>query len=88
MMVLHIGLEMVVEAIDARGEQRDLHFGRTGVAFGALGWSVMTFAFSCTVTAIAVVLLAAAAKIDARLAPPQRPAAEARHPFSMLKQRL
>src|SRR6186713_2923096 len=36
MVVLQVILEMVVEAVDARGEQRDLHLGRAGVAVGAL----------------------------------------------------
>src|SRR5450631_2373639 len=35
-MVLDVALEMIVEAVDARGQQRDLNLGRPGVAGSAL----------------------------------------------------
>jgi hypothetical protein len=35
-MVFDIALEMIIEAIDARGQQRDLNLGRPGVAGCAL----------------------------------------------------
>src|SRR5256885_1617186 len=30
--ILGVGLEMIRETVDARSEQRNLHFGRTGIA--------------------------------------------------------
>ncbi len=36
MVVLDVVLEMIGEPVDAGGEERDLDFGRTGVALGAL----------------------------------------------------
>ena len=35
MVVLRVGLEMLGQVVDALGEDRDLDFGRTGVALGA-----------------------------------------------------
>ena len=35
-MVLHVGLEMIGQIVDARGKQRDLHFRRAGVGLGPL----------------------------------------------------
>ena len=32
MVVLHVGLEVLGQVVDALGQDRDLHFGRTGVA--------------------------------------------------------
>jgi hypothetical protein len=36
MMVFDVGLEMAGELVNSRSQQSDLHFRRTGVAFGAL----------------------------------------------------
>ncbi len=36
MEVLDVRLEMLGEAVDALGEERDLHFGRPGIGPGAL----------------------------------------------------
>ena len=36
MVVLRVILEMIGETIDARGQERDLHFGRPGVSARAL----------------------------------------------------
>jgi hypothetical protein len=36
MVVLHVGLEVVCQLIDAGREERDLHFGRARVSLGPL----------------------------------------------------
>jgi hypothetical protein len=35
-MILGVGLEMIGKVVDARGQQRDLNFGRAGVTLGTL----------------------------------------------------
>ena len=51
MVILDVGLEMPVEPVDARSQQRDLDFRRTGVALGTLVL-VMICAFCAMVTGI------------------------------------
>ena len=36
MVILDVGLEVIGQVVDARGQQGHLHFGRTGVALGTL----------------------------------------------------
>ena len=51
MVVLHVGLEMLGEIVDALGEDRHLDFRRTGVS-GLLAYVLMTSALRLPVTDI------------------------------------